>query len=201
LLAILKICSIYLILCFVINNYSRCFGRNISKDPKFDFSQVWHLIVGLYAAKILKLVFNRQKYASKFFYLSSHILSLSSSSLQHPRHAAGAAAHCCSSQLPTSIVTAHSCSSLCRLASSFYHWPWLRFPFFSCRFYPCRFCCTQRGARSPRGAAPYGAGNARSRGSTCSLCGAFAFPARALAFPRPSYSASARRRLSCLRHQ
>ncbi len=57
------------------NTYSSCFGRNILTDPNFDFSRLSPLIVGLYAAGILRLVFNLQNYASKISYLFNHILS------------------------------------------------------------------------------------------------------------------------------
>ena len=71
-----------------------CIGRNISKDPSFDFSQLWPLIVGLYAAWVLRLAFNLQNYACKCFYLFSQLLSLSRLSLQHlSRVEAAAAAH------------------------------------------------------------------------------------------------------------
>ena len=32
-------------------------GRNKSKDPIFDFSRLWPLIVGLYATWVLRLAF------------------------------------------------------------------------------------------------------------------------------------------------
>jgi hypothetical protein len=37
------------------------------KNPNFDFSQLWPLIVGLYAERLLRLVFNLQNYASNIF--------------------------------------------------------------------------------------------------------------------------------------
>ncbi len=66
-------------LSFGINSYYRifsCFGRNILKDPIFDFSRLWPFIVGFYAAGLLGLVtvFNLQNYASNIFYLFSHII-------------------------------------------------------------------------------------------------------------------------------
>ncbi len=124
------------------------------KDPNFDFSRLWPLIVGLFAAWLLRLVFNLQNYASNIFYVFSHILSLSSHSLQHPSSLAATAAHRkrSSSPLPTSTVAAHHRFSP-RLTALVRPWSWLRFPFSSCPFSLHRFFCTRRRARSLRCAA------------------------------------------------
>jgi hypothetical protein len=66
-------------------------------DPNFDFSRLWPLIVGLYAAGLLRLVFNLQNYASNNFYLFPHILLQSRHTLLHPSRVAAAVAHRCSS--------------------------------------------------------------------------------------------------------
>jgi hypothetical protein len=102
-------------LCLVINNYSSCFGRNILKDPNFDFSRLSPLILDLYSEGLLRLVFNLQNYASNNFYLFSHILSLSCSSLLHPSRVAAAAAHLRSS--PPLLAQAHSIGSSLVLAT------------------------------------------------------------------------------------
>jgi hypothetical protein len=57
-------------LCFVINKFSSCLGRNIFKDLIFEFSWLWHLTV----AWILTFVVNPQTYYTKVFYLLSYLL-------------------------------------------------------------------------------------------------------------------------------
>jgi hypothetical protein len=85
------------------------------KDSSFDFSQLWPLIVGLYAVGLLRLVFNLQNYASNIFYLFSYIISLNRHSLLHPSRVAAAAAHSRSS--PLRLAQARSIGSSLVLAT------------------------------------------------------------------------------------
>ena len=143
-----------------------CIGRNKSKDPIFDFSRLWLLIVGIYAAWVLRLAFNLQNYACKCFYLFSHILSLSCHSLQHSsRVEAAAAAHRPprrSGSPPILTAQARSIGSSLFLAN---------FPILLLSVLPLLLCCTRRcaRARSWRGSA---------RVPCAALHHAHAFPAR-----------------------
>jgi hypothetical protein len=159
-------------LCFVINHYSSCFGRNILTDPNFDFSPLWPLIVGL-----LRLVFNLQNYASNIFYLFLHIFSQSSSSLLHPSRVAAAAAYRRSS--PPLLAQARSIGSSLVLATIS-----ILLLSFLGKFSPYHFFFARRCAPSLRGAAPraFSAQRFTVRAQR-SARGAWRFPCAALCCP------------------
>ncbi len=111
----------------------------------------------------MRLVFNLQNYASNIFYLFSHILLQSSSSLLHPSRVAASAAHCRSS-LPLlaqarSIGSSLVLATISNLLLSFLPQSFLFRA--APRAFPARLCtasafsaqrCTVRSQRSARGA-------------------------------------------------